>query len=112
MRNISAAKNQTAGSNQRKIINPPNNLISLQQLLSSGTGYRTNMILMVLSISSATGNNLTQYQQQQKINIRGELKTVCHDRRINTAVILFGSRCCEQFFEWDITMRDNRQIPK
>ena len=32
MRNISAAKNQTAGSNQRRIINPSNNLIWLQQL--------------------------------------------------------------------------------
>ena len=37
MRNISAAKNQTAGSNCRSIINPSNRLISLQQLMHSGT---------------------------------------------------------------------------
>ena len=63
MRNISAAKNQTAGSNRRRIINPSNNLISLQQLMNSGTHYRTNMLLVVLSVSSVTGNSITQYQQ-------------------------------------------------
>ena len=123
MRNISTAKNQTAGSNRRSIINPSNCLISLQQLIHSGTQYRTNLILMVLSISTVTGNNFTQYQQRQKGNIRSEIKTVRHDRRMvvmcplsdpdnNTAVILFGSGCCERLFEWDIAMRDNGQIRK
>ena len=81
------------------------------------------MILVVLSISSVTGNNLTQYQQRQKGNIRGEIKTVHHDRIMavmcplsdsdnNTAVILFGSGCCDQFWEWDLAMRDNGQICK
>ena len=121
--NISAAKNQTAGSNRRSIINPNNRLISLQQLMRSGTQYRTNLILMILSISTVTGNNLTQYQQRQKGNMRSEIKTVRHYRRMvvmcplsdsdsNTAVILFGSGCCERLFEWDIAMRDNGQIRK
>mgnify|MGYP000040400412 CR=1 FL=1 len=123
MRNISAAKNQTAGSNRRRIINPSNNLISLQQLMNSGTHYRTNVLLMVLSISSVTGNSITQYQQRQNGNIRGKIKTVRHDRKMvvmcplsdsdnNTAVILLGSGCCERFFEWDIAMHDYGQIHK
>ena len=123
MSNLSVAKNQTAGSNRRRIINPSNNLRSLQQLMNSGTQYGTNMILLILSISPVTGNNLTRYQQRQKGNIRGEIKTVRHDRRMvvmcplsdsdkNTAVILFGSGCCERIFEFDIAMRDNGQICK
>ena len=91
--------------------------------MNSGTRYGTNMILIILSISPVTGNNLTQYQQRQKGNIRGEIKTVRHDRRMvamcplsdsdnNTTVIIFGSGCCERFFEWDIAMRDNGQICK
>ena len=80
------------------------------------------MILVIFSISSGTGNNLTQYLQQQKGNIRGEIKMFCHDRRMvvmfplsdyddNTTVIIFGYGCCD-FFEWVIAMRDNGQICK
>ena len=49
--------------------------------MNSGTHYRTNMLLVVLSISSVTGNSITQYQQRQNGNIRGEIKTVRHDRK-------------------------------
>ena len=80
------------------------------------------MILIILSISSVSNNSLTQYQQKY-IGGRGQINSVCHDRKMmvmcplsspdsNTAIILFGASCWEIFFEFDISLQDNSQIRK
>ena len=84
--------------------------------------HGTHIVAIILYISSASGN--TSLQVQQRYNgTRGQVKNVRHDRNIvvmcplsppgyNTAMILFGSGCCERLFEADISIRDNGAIRK
>ena len=88
--------------------------------MNNGSTYGTNLLLIILSISAVTTNNMTMYQQKSN-GIKGGANTVRHDRNMvvmcplspsgnNTAMILFGAGCCERFFDGDISLRDNGEI--
>ena len=119
---ISMEHIEWTGAVQRKPFNPNSCLITLNDLVTEGSMHGTNLLLIILSISSVSSNSLTQMQQWYNGN-RGQVKTVRHDRRMvvmypssqlghNTVMILFGAGCCEQFFEGDILLRDNGAIHK
>ena len=120
--NVNVLRNETAGVATRRPFNPTSILIPLSTLLSVGSKHGTNLMLIILSISSVSENNITKYQQSYKGN-RGTVDSVRHDRRMvvmcplspegsNTAMIFFGAGCCERLFEGDISMRDNGSIRK
>ena len=118
--NISITRSNTPGVSLRRPFNPTSSLISLSDLVNNGSKYGTNLVLIILSISAVSTNNLTMYQQKSN-GIRGGSNTVRHDRNMvvmcplspsgnNTAMILFGAGCCERFFDGDISLRDNGEI--
>lgn len=123
MGNLQPVQSHTAGAMYRgRPFNPNSELISLNSLLSKGSRHGTNIVAIILSITSAAGNH--QMQVQQRYNgARGQVNSIRHDRRMvimcplsppgsNTAIILFGSGTCERFFEHDISLRDNGAIRK
>ena len=108
MENIDLIQNITPGVNLRRPFNPNSQLISLNELISNGSRHGTNIMLIILSISSVAINAQTQCQQNRNRS-RGNVDSVHHDRKMvvlyplspvnaNTAIILFGSGCCENFF--------------
>ena len=118
--NVSVTKSNTPGVHQRRPFNPNSNLISLCDLINNGSHYGTNLILIILSISAVSINNMTMYQQRSN-GIKGGSNTVRHDRNMvvmcplspsgnNTAMILFGGGCCKIFFDGDVSLRDNGEI--
>ena len=118
--NISVTKSNTPGVMQRRPFNPDSQLIALSDLINNGSTYGTNLILIILSISAVTTNNMTMYQQKSN-GIKGGANTVRHDRNMvvvcllspsgnNTAMVLFGAGCCKRFFYGDISLRDNGEI--
>ena len=122
MNNIQFVRNETAGVATRRPFNPTSIFIPLSTLLSVGPNHGTNLILIILSITSIVENNLTKYQKSFKNN-QGIVDSVCHVCRMvvmcplspigsNTAIILFGAGCCKRLFEGDISLRDNGQIRK
>ena len=122
MENIELIQSNTPGVNLRQPFNPNSHLISLNKLISNGSHHGTNIMLIILSISSVATNAQTQYQQNRN-GSRGHVDSVRHDRKMvvlcplspvnaNTAIILFGSGCCERIFDGDISLRDNGSISK
>ena len=118
--NVSITRSNTPGVSQRRPFNPNSSLISLSDLVNNGSKYGTNLVLIILSISAVSTNNLTMYQQKSN-RIRGGSNTLHHDRNMvvmcplspsgnNTAMILFGAGCCERCFGGDISLRDNGEI--
>ena len=118
--NISMTKSNTPGVMARRPFNPNSQLISLCDLMNKGSKYGTNLMLIILSISAVSTNNMTMYQQKSN-GVKGGTNTVRHDRNMvvmcplspsgnNTAMILFGAGCCERFFDGDISLRDNGEI--
>ena len=118
--NVSVTKSNTPGVMQRRPFNPDSQLLALNDLMNNGSTYGTNLLLIILSISAVTTNNMTMYQQKSN-GIKGGANTVRHDRNMvvmcplspsgnNTAMILFGAGCCERFFDGDISLRDNGEI--
>ena len=88
--------------------------------MNGGTQYGTNLVLIILSITAVSNNNLTMFQQRVG-GVKGHSNTVRHDRKMvvmcplspsgsNTAMILFGSGCCERLFNGEISLRDNGSI--
>ena len=79
-------------------------------------------MLIILSNKSVAINTQTQYQQNRN-GSKGHIDSVRHDQKMvvlcplspvndNTAIILFGSGCCERIFDGDISLRDNGSISK
>ena len=120
MSNINIPCSHTSGVLHIRPFNPISQLISLNMLVKNVYCHGTNICVIILSNSSASGN--TQLQVQQRYNgTRGQVNNVRHDRKMvfmchfsppgsNTDMILFGSRCCEIFFKADISLRDNGDI--
>ena len=122
MSNIDIVRSHTAGVVHRRSLNPNNQIIFLNTLVKNGSRHGTNIVVIILSISSASGNILLQVQHIYN-GTRGQVKNVQHDRKmvvmcpfstsgLNTAMIIFGSGCCEIFFEADISLRDYVAIRK
>ena len=122
LQNIRVSRSQTAGVLQRRPFNPNSMLISLHNLVTNGSCHGTNMILIILSITSVLASAPTQIQHRYN-GSRGQLNTVHHDRRMvvlcplspvgsNTGIILLGSGICSRFFDSDISLRDNGSIRK
>ena len=120
MVNMSMVHSHTAGVVLRRPFNPNSHLISLRDLLLNGSQHGRNILVIILSITSASGNNDIKVQKRMNGN-RGQVNSVRHDRKMvvmcpfsepgkNTAVILFGSGSCDRFFDADISLRDNGAI--
>ena len=122
MSNINTVCSHTAGIIHMKPLNPKIQLISLNTLVKNGSHHGTHIVAIILYISSASDN--TSLQVQQRYNgIHSQVNNVRHDINMvvmcpfsppgyNTAMILFGSGCCEIFFEADISLRDYVAIRK
>ena len=122
LQNVQVCRSQTAGVGQRRPFNPTSQIIPMHSLFSNGSHHGTNLLLIILSISSVSIAAPTQFQQKYN-GMRGNVSSVRHDRRMvvmcplspsgsNTGMILFGSGCCERFFDGDISLRDNGSIRK
>ena len=107
---------ETAGDMVRIPFNPIGTLILLDKLISKGSTFRTNLVLIILSITAASINNATMYQQKSN-RVKGNNGTICHEFSMmvicpssksgnNIAIILFGAGCCERLLDGDISLRD------
>ena len=122
MENIELIRSNIPGVNLRRPFNPISNLIPMNELISNGSRHGQNLMLIILSISSVAINAQTKYQQSRN-GSKAHIDSVRHDRKMvvlcplspvnaNTAIILFGSGCCERIFDGDISLRDNGAISK
>ena len=122
MDNIEMCQNNIAGVVQRQPYNPNSRIISLCDLVHDGAKYGTVLVLVILSITAASNNNVNVYQQKAG-GVKMNNSTVRHDRNMvvmcpfsktgeNTAMILFGAGYCKRFFDGDISLRDNGEIRK
>jgi len=121
MGNISVVRSHTVGVMQKQSFNPRSELISLNDLITHGSRHGTNIVLIILAISSTSSNSSGTNVQQRYNGNRGQVNSVRHDRRLvvmcplsppglNTAVILLGCGSCDRFFDRDISLRDNGSI--
>ena len=122
MSNIKICCCHTDGVIHRRSLNTNSPFKSLNTLVKNGYLHGTNIVVIILSISSASGN--TPLQVRHRYNgTRCQVKNVWHDRTMivmfplsppgsNTSMIVFGSGCCERIFEADISLRDNGAIRK
>ena len=122
MVNMEMIRSHTADVVHRRPFNPSSDIISLNELLTNGSQHGKNILVIILSITSAAGNSNIQVQQRYNGN-RGQVNSIRYDRRMviicpfsdpgkNTAMILFGVGCCDRFFDGDISLRDNGVIRK
>ena len=120
MSNINIVCSHTDGVLQIRTFNPNSLLILLNTSVKNGSLHGTNIVVIILSISFASGNTLLQLQQRYN-GTRGKINNVLHNIKmlvmclfsppgLNMAMILFGSRCCERFFEAGLSLRDNGDI--
>ena len=120
--NIKMITSNNAAVMERRPFNPNSSLISLEELIEKGSIFGKNLVLIILSISAATANQQTIYQQKSG-GVKGNNGIIRHDRSMvvmcplskegsNTAVILFGSGCCERLLNGDPSLRDNGEIRK
>ena len=118
--NIKMVKSETAAIMTRRPYNPNSKLISLEDLINNRSMFGTNSVLIILSISATSKDNMTTYQQKYN-GVKGNNGTIRHDRTMvvmcpfskagnNTAIILFGAGCCERLLDGDISLRDNGEI--
>ena len=64
MSNIDIVCSHFSGVLHRQPLNPNNQIISLNTLVKNGSRHGTNIVVIILSISSASGNNSLQEQQR------------------------------------------------
>ena len=108
MVNMEMIRSHTTGVVHRRPYNPSSDIISLNELLTNGSQHGKNILVIILSITSAAGNSNIQVQQRYNGN-RGQVNSIRLDRRMvimcpfsdpgkNTAMILFGVGYCDRFF--------------
>ena len=93
--NVSITKSNTPGVSQRRPFNPNSSLISLSDLVNNGSKYGTNLVLIILSISAVSTNNLTMYQQKSN-GIRGGTNTIHHAETWLSCVLLVHQEIIRQ----------------
>ena len=108
----------TAGVMTQRPFNPNGRLILLEDLINNGSKFGTNLVLFILSLSATSNNNNVLISQHKTNGVKGSNGTIRHGRKMvvmcplsragnNTAIILFGSGCCERLLDGDISLRDN-----
>ena len=120
MSNINIVCSHIDGVLHRQPLNTNSQLISSNTLVKNGSRHGTNIVVIILFVSSASGNTTLEVKQRYS-GTRSQVKNVQHGRKMvvmcpfsttgsNMAMILFGSGCCEILFEADISIRDNGAI--
>ena len=64
MSNIDIVRSHTAGVVHRRSLNPNNQIIFLNTLVKNGSRHGKNIVVIVLSISSASGNTPLQVRHR------------------------------------------------
>ena len=84
LENIKVVKSNTAGIVTERPYNPSSKLNSLEELINDGSKFGTNLVVMILSITAKSRDNMTSYQQKYN-GIKGNNGTIRYDR---TMVVL------------------------